>query len=512
MKKFQNLPILNYILVYISGAVATLSLPPFSILPLTFALGFGIYIISLMPSILKTFVAAWVFGFGWFSIGLYWIGSAFIVADTYTILLMPIAIVLLPSLLAVLWGVACVLAKLLDKDKNFSIISIIVCLSLFEYLRANLFTGFPWLMPSMIFSSNEYLMQIFSFIGSFSTNLVVLTFSILPFILFSKLKSKYILSTILLIPLLILIFSGIFRLNNRDLLKTTDQLITIVQPNIKQKNKWNLDHRDKNLKKLVMLSNNDKDNFIKTSKLIIWPETSFEGSIPSEMKLLSSISKKVLKNPKSILIVGLLRTEESNIFNSLVFVNSKGQIIHKYDKIKLVPFGEYIPFRKYLRPISDFLPSRDFSKGILKSNAFIDGFGEITTLICYEILFVDEIVKKVSKKTNLLINITNDAWFGETIGPYQHLALAKIKSVEFGLPLVRVANTGISVFVSPYGETISNIPLNDASSKTFNLISPLQNTLYRTYGEYTFLLSILFLIIINRLYNWYCRENSSYEK
>ena len=127
-------------------------------------------------------------------------------------------------------------------------------------------------------------------------------------------------------------------------------------------------------------------------------------------------------------------------------------------------------------------------------------------------MFVDEIVKKVSKKTNLLINITNDAWFGETIGPYQHLALAKIKSVEFGLPLVRVANTGISVFVSPYGETISNIPLNDASSKTFNLISPLQNTLYRTYGEYTFLLSILFLIIINRLYNWYCRENSSYEK
>ncbi len=512
MKKFQNLQILNYIIIYILGAVATISLPPFSILPLTFGLGLGIYLISLMPSLLKTFLAAWILGFGWFSIGLYWIGSAFIVTNTYTIYLMPIAIILLPSLLAFFWGVACVLAKLIDKDKKFSIISIIICLSLFEYLRANLFTGFPWLMPSMILSSNEYLIQIFSFIGSFSTNLLVLTFSVLPFILLSSLKGKYILSTILLTPILIIIFFGIFRFHNKDLLKINNQLVTIVQPNIEQKNKWNLKQRDKHLNKLVTLSNNNKDNFINTNKIIIWPETSLEGSIPSEMRLLSNISKKVLKNPKSILIVGLLRTEESSIFNSLVFVNSKGQIIHKYDKKKLVPFGEYIPLRKYLRPISGFLPPRDFSKGSFKSNPLIDGFGEIITLICYEILFVDEIMNRMSKKTNLLINITNDAWFGETIGPYQHLALAKIKSVELGVPLVRVANTGISVFVSPYGEIISKIPLNNESAKTFNLISPLESTLYRTYGEYTFLLSILILIIINKLYNNNYKGNRSYEK
>ncbi len=159
MKKIQNRFVLNYFIIYFSGGVATLSLPPFSMLPLTFALGFGIYLISLMPSLIKTFFAAWVLGFGWFSVGLYWIGSAFIVADTYTIYLMPIAVVLLPSLLAVFWGLACVIAKILVKYKKFSIISIIVCLSFFEYLRAILFTGFPWLMPSMIFSSNEYLIQ-----------------------------------------------------------------------------------------------------------------------------------------------------------------------------------------------------------------------------------------------------------------------------------------------------------------------------------------------------------------
>ncbi len=501
MNKFQNKPILNYIIIYISGCIATLSLPPFSVLPLTFAIGFGIYLISLTPSLLKTFFAAWVLGFGWFSVGLYWIGSAFIVADTYNVYFMPIAIVLLPSLLACFWGVACVLAKLIDKDKNFSFISIIICLSFFEYLRANLFTGFPWLMPSMIFSSNEHLIQIFSFIGSFSTNLVVFTCSVLPFILLSSFKSKYIVSTMLLIPILILIFSGIFRFNNKDLLKIKNQLVTIVQPNIEQKDKWSLKQKNKHLNKLVMLSNNHKDNFIDKNKIIIWPETSFEGSIPSEMRLLSNITKKVLKNPKSILIVGLLRTEEDSVFNSLVFVNSKGEIIYKYDKIKLVPFGEYIPFRNYLKPISDFLPPKDFSKGSLKPNPLIDGFGEIIPLICYEILFVDEILNRKSKKTNLLVNITNDAWFGETIGPYQHLALAKIKSVEFGLPLVRVANTGISVFISPYGEIISKIPLNNESAKTFNLTQPLKKTLYGTYGEYFFLLSILILIIINKTFN-----------
>ena len=106
-----------------------------------------------------------------------------------------------------------------------------------------------------------------------------------------------------------------------------------------------------------------------------------------------------------------------------------------------------------------------------------------------------------------MINITNDAWFGKTIGPYQHLALAKIKAVEFGLPLVRVANTGISVFVSPYGEIIKKIPLNIAAKKTFKLIPALENTLYKIYGEYIFVLSILILAIINKIYNINFKED-----
>ena len=132
-------------------------------------------------------------------------------------------------------GSACVCAKLTNRNTKFSILYIIVFLSLFEYLRAQVFTGFPWLMPSMIFASNVYLIQIFSFIGSFSTNIIVLILSILPFIFFSSFKGKNALSLILLIPIAILLFGGVLRYFNKSFPKTTDQLVTIVQPNIKQK-------------------------------------------------------------------------------------------------------------------------------------------------------------------------------------------------------------------------------------------------------------------------------------
>ena len=146
------------------------------------------------------------------------------------------------------------------------------------------------------------------------------------------------------------------------------------------------------------------------------------------------------------------------------------------------------------------LAPKDFNSGKLKSSPTVYGFENIITLICYEILFTNEIVKRLSKNTNLLINITNDAWFGKTIGPYQHLALAKIKAVEFGLPLARVANTGISAYVSPYGEIIGSIPLDIRGVKTFNLIPALDNTLYKIYGENIFIVLILILLGINTIY------------
>jgi apolipoprotein N-acyltransferase len=299
--------------------------------------------------------------------------------------------------------------------------------------------------------------------------------------------------------------------NKEPVVMNENKTIVLVQPNIKQKDKWNIKKRKDHIQKLIKLSFEKEHNFENKYKIIIWPETSFEGSIPNELNLLSSISKKIIKNKNTTLIVGLLSQENRKLFNSLIIINATGKIDYKYDKIHLVPFGEYIPFRNKLKKIANFLSPRDFSTGVMKENINLRGFGEIITLICYEILFSNEVNRRISDNTKLIINITNDAWFGNTVGPYQHLALAKIRAVETGLPLVRVANTGISAFISPYGEEIVKISLNKESVREVNLIPPLDQTLYKNFGDLVFAISILYLISIN-YFMFYFQRKVSYVK
>lgn len=492
--------IYKVVMIFSAGAVSTFAIPPFSFFLTIFFLGFGIYKISFLSSLRETFLTGWVLGFGWFLFGLYWIGSAFIVADTYHIYFMPFAVILLPSLLAIFWGLAFLFAKLLTRNKVSSLVMVILFLSLAEYFRAFVFTGFPWLMPSMVLSGNEYFIQTFSFIGSYGGNLVVITLSVLPFLIFSNLHKKVILFFIFFVPITILFISSFLRLYNKEIQKTNNQLVTIVQPNIKQKDKWNINKRETHLKKLIDLSNNEQGKQNDLERLIIWPETSFAGFIPNEKIVLSSIAKSIIKNPKTKLVVGLLRVSQNNIYNSLVFLNSDGKIIYEYDKLHLVPFGEYIPLRYIFSKVANYFSQKDFTGGNLKPNINLDSFGDIITLICYEILFSDEINKRISKETNLIINITNDAWFGKTVGPYQHLALAQIKAVELGLPIVRVANTGISAFISPFGEELVKIDLNQEEAKTIEVVSKLKSTQYAKFGNSIFFVLLLSLVIVNRKY------------
>ena len=499
MEKLYNSPYLLYLTLFFIGGLSTFSLPPFSVFPLILILGFGIHIIYNVHSLKKAFYSGWFLGFGWFSFGLYWIGSAFLVSNTYQVFLMPLAVIILPSVLAVFWALVFLLAKLISNRRS-SILLMIVTLSLSEYIRSHIFTGFPWLMPSMLLTSNEYIIQIFSFVGSYTGNLVVITLSILPLMLYYNWKYKYTIFFMLLVPIILLFLGGFLRFYYRENLKIIDdQLITIVQPNIEQKHKWSLIKRENHIKKLVELSKYKSEEYKKRYRIIIWPETSFEGLIPRELNLLSNIAKDVVKDNKTSLIVGLLSLKDQKLFNSLALLNYLGNIDYKYDKIHLVPFGEYIPFRKYFKNIAQLISKKDFSSGENKANINVEGIGSILPLICYEILFSDDVRSRVSKNTKLIINITNDAWFGNTAGPYQHLALTKIRAVELGLPLARVANTGISMLISPYGEEIIKIPLNKEGVKTTKLMSRLDETIYKKFGDYIFIISILLILFINRL-------------
>ena len=500
MEKLYNFNFPLYLTLYLLGGAATFSLPPFSIVPSIFMLGFGIYIVSKLKAFKKIFFAGFSLGFGWFSFGLYWIGSAFLVNDTYEIYFMPLGVLVLPSILALFWATAFLVAKFIGNKLGNSILTIIVVLSLSEYMRSNIFTGFPWLMPSMILSSSENLIQIFSFIGSYTSNLLVFIVCVFPFILYKNIKNKYLIILPICIPIFILLFACFYRSNNRENLKIQNQpLITIVQPNIKQKAKWDLLKRTSHIETLVKLSTQKSIEYINTNRIIIWPETSFEGVIPKDLDLISNITNDIINNTNTSLIIGTLSFKNKNLFNSLIYINSLGNLEYKYDKIHLVPFGEYIPFISFIKSFGFMKNQRDFSSGIMNKSFKISKIGDVMPLICYEVLFSEEVRNRLSNNTKLIINITNDAWFGDTSGPHQHLALAKIRAVEFGIPLVRVANTGISAFISPYGEEILRIPLNTKDAKTIRLISALDKTIYKQYGEYIFIISILFILFINRL-------------
>ena len=487
MDKLYNSSYLLYLTLFFIGGVSTFSLPPFSIFPLIFILGFGIHIINNVKSLKKTFYLGWFLGFGWFSFGLYWIGSAFLISNTYQVFMMPLAVIILPSVLAVFWALAFLLSKFISNRIGSSILLMVVTLSLSEYIRSHVFTGFPWLMPSMLLTSNEYIIQIFSFVGSYAGNVVVITLSILPLMLYYNWKFKYLIFFTLLIPINLLFLASFLRFHYKENLEINDnQLITIVQPNIKQQDKWSLIKRENHIKRLIHLSKYKSEKYKTSYRIIIWPETSFAGLIPRELNLLSNIAKDVLKDNKTSLIIGLLSLENKKLFNSLALLNFSGNIDHKYDKVHLVPFGEYIPFREYFKSIAQLISNKDFSSGTNKDNINLVGIGDILPLICYEVLFSGEVRNRVTKNTKLIVNITNDAWFGKTVGPYQHLALTKIRAVELGLPLARVANTGVSVLVSPYGEEIIKIPLNQEGVKTIKLMSRLDETIYKKFGDYIF--------------------------
>ena len=502
MEKLYNNNFFLCSTLFFIGGLATFSITPFSISPLIFILGLGVYIVHKIKSLKKIFFTGWILGFGWFLFGLYWIGSAFLVSNTYHVFLMPLAIIVLPCLMALFWALAFWFSRYIGNRIGHSIFITIITLSIAEYIRANIFTGFPWLMPSIILSSNEYTIQIFSFVGSFTGNLIVLIVSLAPIIVYCNWDNKYLIFLILFLPIIIIFYSAFSRYHHREKLIINDkQLITIVQPNIKQKDKWNAEKRDNHLKKLTQLSKFNSKKYKNKFRIIIWPETAFEGLIPRDLSLLTNTIKEAGLDNKTSLVTGLLNIKDQNLFNSMASINSLGNIEYIYNKVHLVPFGEYIPFRLLFKKIAQFISKADFSSGKNNEVMTLPNLGHVLPLICYEVLFSREVRKRASNKTRLIINITNDAWFGSTIGPYQHFALAKIRAVELGMPLVRVANTGISALISPYGNEIIKIKLNKEDTKTSHLVENLKSTLYRKFGDWIFFISIFYILFINLLIN-----------
>jgi len=487
-------------LFFFFGALATFSLEPYKIYPLIFCFSFAIYGICKVSNLKEVLYLSFSFAFGWFFAGLYWISNAFLVKSGFYIFLMPFAAALLPLFLSLTWCMAFLFAKLISPKIGEIHLNTIILLSIFEYLRGKLL-NFPWLMPGSFFASDEVLIQGFSFIGSYSMNLVFLIITILPILIIKYNKLSILLIFLLLTPTVFLFIKSYDRYSTKSISSYNENhLINIIQPNIKQEIKWKkilkLDHHQK-LTNLSKLKHND-NNLL--SVLNIWPETAFLGVYPRDKSLIQDLSQGFL-NPKKneFLFTGTISNYENNYYNSALLLNSKKEVKSIYSKNILVPFGEFIPFRKIL-PRFDFFENKiDFSSSYQINPIAVNEYYKFIPLICYEILFSDLIFKSLDQDTSLIINITNDAWFGNTIGPIQHFQYAKIRAVEFGIPVIRVANTGYSGLIGPYGKVLKKLNYNKEGLLSFKLINKIKDTMFKKYGISIFIIIIILTLMINLL-------------
>merc|ERR1711991_843869 len=407
---------------------------------------------------------------------------------------------LLPIFLSLIWSTAFIIAKLISSKIGEIHINSIIIFSIFEYLRGKLLQ-FPWLMPGNFFSSDEILIQGFSFIGSYSMNVVFLFIVILPILIIKYKKQSILPILFILTPIIVLFIKSYDRYLNKPMTSFNEaHLINIIQPNIKQEIKWKKALKSDHHQKLINLSKLKHNETNLNSILNSWPETAFLGLFPRDKYLLKDLSLRFL-NPKKneFLFVGSISQNKSDYYNSALLLDSKSNIVDIYNKNILVPFGEFLPLRNLFSKFNFFENKIDFSSGDQNKAIPIRNYYKFVPLICYEILFSDLIFKSLDQDTSVIINITNDAWFGNTIGPIQHFQYSKIRAVEFGIPVIRVANTGYSGLIGPYGEVLKKLNYNEKGILSFKLINKIKDTMFKKYGISIFTIIITLTLMINLL-------------
>ena len=446
------------------------------------------------------------FGFGFFLSGNYWIAIS-LTHDPAFQSFIPFAVILIPLFLSLFFGLAIFIAgSFVEKNISFILLFSLI-FSLFEYLRGNLLTGFPWNLISYTWSWSMEITQILSLVGAYSLSLISITFFCIPFLF---LKKKLIKKNIYFTLFFLIIFTsnyyyGIKKIYNSDHNFDKKFDIKIISPNFSL-NDYNYQSEESQLKRLIKISAPEANK----KTIFIWPEGIFYESYLEDIKKYKYLFENNFSE-KHLVILGInnfVNIDDANekYFNSLVVLNNRLEIFSTYNKINLVPFGEFLPFEKTLSKFG----LKKITHGY---NSFSSGeerklinlgvkFNEklIIPLICYEVIYPGKIKNK-DQFPDLIINISEDAWFGQSIGPYQHFTKAVYRSIEEGVFIARSANKGISAFINPNGKVIKSLQTRESGNIQLNFPYFKSTTLFSNYGNKIFFLIILlyiFLILIFR--------------
>ena len=469
---------------FLCGVLASFALPPLFVLPLLFFLGIPVWRVIHASNRTKAAGILGITGFGWFLASTFWVSHALIVDTSSLWMLTPFVAMGLAALLASFWAAAGAICWIKETSKLVRLLCLVVAFSAFEWSRSFVASGFPWSLMGSVFAIHTSSLQMASAIGVYGLTLMAFGIAIAPLLWF--LSCRHLAIFFLLMPLIGSCW-GAFRVNaNSEEIVENAPRVRLVQPAVLQKDKWNRQKREDHLSDLIKLSRDGTS----IPKLVIWPETAFAG-LPSNNRKLLLNTVQAATQSNGFLLTGIPRlTGNGRPLNSAFLFDNQGNVREIYDKRHLVPFGEYVPFRSWL-PFLDFIAgSVDFVAGTNNRVMMVPQLGQIQTLICYEVIFSGRIVSS-SNRPDIIVNLTNDAWFGRTIGPWQHLYQARMRAVEEGIPLLRVANTGISAAFDGFGNGLGVIPLGEQGYLDIAVPSVLTAPIFARYGNALFFVMCL---------------------
>ena len=435
-----------------------------------------------------------MFGFGYFISNLYWITNSLTFEENFKPLI-PIALILIPLFLGGFYGVVTFVCSFFLLNKKFSSILIFsIFFSLIEFVRGFILGGFPWNLIAFAWTDYLSILQILSFIGTYAFNLLTLTIFLIPtIILFNHKKKTKLLFLILTTVFLIVNFfygSTILKNNEKVNPKNLNFVIKIISPKIEIKRFFEDENPEKIISELVQLS---KPNNIEKT-IFIFPEGALTSVYLEDLRNYSYIFSENYSDQHKI-IMGINSTEDKKVFNSMVVLDSSLNILAKYNKNKLVPFGEFLPFENFFRKFglkkitqgySSF--SSDVERKIININNI-----NFVPLICYEIIYSGKI-NKTNSDFDLILNISEDGWFGNSVGPYQHFSHSIFRSIEEGKNLIRSANNGISAFINPKGQIIKQIKSTERGVMEIKSFEQTKKTIFSSFGNKIFFYFLLIYI------------------
>jgi apolipoprotein N-acyltransferase len=513
------------LIAFLAGASTALALPPTEIWPVPFVtFPILVWLIDGSPAgrlggVLAAAGAGWWFGFGYFLAGLYWIGHAFLVDAEVFGWLMPFAVVALPAGMAAYTALGLALAQLIWTRGAVRVLALAVALTVAEWLRGHLFSGFPWNTYGYAVVTPLWLAQGTALIGVWGMTFLAVAIYSSPAALADEradTRRPWLAPGLGVIVIAALAIWGAIRLARAPSEFVDGVRLRIMQPNLQQDEKFNYGQKQQVMSRYLALSDRSsgpQSTGVHDATHLIWPESAFPFFLTREADALAQIAALLPKG--TVLITGGVRPPEqlpnvpaTRAYNSIYVIDHDGSILSVYDKVHLVPFGEYLPYQRALERLGLLQLTKvpgGFIAGDRRRNQHVPGAPDFLPLICYEIIFPGDAVPRSERpgwlynhvgryvawpyvsgsgeRPGWLLNLTNDGWFARSAGPYQHFQQARMRAIEEGLPMVRAANTGISAVVDPFGRVIRSLRLGEEGVLDAPLPRRIASTPYARLGD-----------------------------